>query len=350
MRKFNILFFVNKGMSTPTARFRGYFFSKKIKSSNNNSQIYKVDEIYKRYEFSFKRLKKMREYFYKIKNTKKNDIIYLVKTVYNIDFLLIILIAKFFLRKRIIFDFDDAIYLKPFTKISTLILVGICDIVIVGSNTLFKWVKKRNTNIYKLPTSIPHEDYKRKYFSKKSKIFTIGWIGNGTNHFKNLIILKPIFEKLIRKKINFRFKLIGLANNKKILNFFNSIEGLNFEYKNHIKWENTPSVVRELNSFDVGIMPLVKDKKTLAKCAFKIIEYMGAGIPVIASPVGENNVVIDHTVNGFLCKKENDWVETFIKLKKEKKLKKKIILNAFENIRCNYSLESNMHKLFRILK
>jgi glycosyltransferase involved in cell wall biosynthesis len=77
---------------------------------------------------------------------------------------------------------------------------------------------------------------------------------------------------------------------------------------------------------------------------------MGAGIPVIASPVGENNVVIDHTVNGFLCKKENDWVETFIKLKKEKKLKKKIILNAFENIRCNYSLESNMHKLFRILK
>jgi glycosyltransferase involved in cell wall biosynthesis len=350
MRKFNIIFFVNKGISTPTARFRGYFFSKKIKSKNNKSHVYKVDEIYKRYQFSFKRLKKIREYFYKIKSTKKNDIIYLVKTVYNIDFLLVIIMAKLFLKKKVIFDFDDAIYLKPFTKISTLILVGISDIVIVGSNTLFKWSKKRNTNTYKLPTSIPHHDYKKKYFLKKNKIFTIGWIGNGTNHYKNLIILKPIFQKLIIKKINFRFKLIGLAKNKKISNFFDSIEGLNFEYKNHIKWENTPSVVKELNSFDVGIMPLVKDKKTLAKCAFKIIEYMGAGIPVIASPVGENNVVIDHTVNGFLCKKEKDWVETFIKLKKEKKLKKEIILNAFENIRCNYSLESNMHKLFRILK
>ena len=39
-------------------------------------------------------------------------------------------------------------------------------------------------------------------------------------------------------------------------------------------------------------MPLVSDEKTLGKCAFKIIEYMGAGVPVIASPVGENNVVI----------------------------------------------------------
>ena len=133
-------------MSTPTARFRGYFFSKKIKSNNNKSHVYKVDEIYKRYEFSFKRLKKIREYFYKIKNTKKNDIIYLVKTVYNIDFLLVIIMAKLFLKKKVIFDFDDAIYLKPFTRISTLILVGISDIVIVGSNTLFKWVKKKNTN------------------------------------------------------------------------------------------------------------------------------------------------------------------------------------------------------------
>ena len=44
-------------MSTPTARFRGYFFSKKIKLNNNKSHVYKVDEIYKRYEFSFKRLK-----------------------------------------------------------------------------------------------------------------------------------------------------------------------------------------------------------------------------------------------------------------------------------------------------
>lgn len=58
MKKFNIIFFVNKGISTPTARFRGYFFSKKIKSKNIKSHVYKVDEIYKRYDFSFKRLKK----------------------------------------------------------------------------------------------------------------------------------------------------------------------------------------------------------------------------------------------------------------------------------------------------
>jgi glycosyltransferase involved in cell wall biosynthesis len=350
MKKFNIIFFVNKGIKTPTARFRGYLFSKKIKSNNYKSKVYKVDEIYNRYQFSFQRFKKIWEYFLQIKNTKKDDIIYLVKTVYNIDFLAVIIVAKLFLKKKIIFDFDDAIYLKPFTKASTYILVKISSTIIVGSNTLLKWAKKKNRNTYKLPTSIPHIEYKKKYSFKKNKVFTIGWIGNGANHYKNLILMKPIFEELIKKSFKFKFKLIGLANNEKILNLFNSAQGLNFEYKNHIKWQKIPSVIKELNSFDVGIMPLIKDEKTLGKCAFKIIEYMGAGIPVVASPVGENNVVIKHNVNGFLCKNVKEWSETFMKIKKEKKLVKKITLNAYKNIQDNYSLDSNMHKLLRVLK
>ena len=83
---------------------------------------------------------------------------------------------------------------------------------------------------------------------------------------KNLKILKPIFLKLIEKNIKFRFKLIGSANNLKLLSFFNSIKNLNFIYKNHIKWENINSSISELKTFDIGIMPLIKDQKTLGKC------------------------------------------------------------------------------------
>ena len=88
---------------------------------------------------------------------------------------------------------------------------------------------------------------------KINSIFTIGWIGNGDNHMKNLKILKPIFLKLIEKNIKFRFKLIGSANNLKLLSFFNSIKNLNFIYKNHIKWENINSSISELKTFDIGI-------------------------------------------------------------------------------------------------
>ena len=40
---------------------------------------------------------------------------------------------------------------------------------------------------------------------------------------------------------------------------------------------------------------------------FKIVEYMAAGIPVIASPIGENKIIIENNINGFLAKDNNDW-------------------------------------------
>ena len=136
-----IIFFVNKNKRSATSRFRGYLVSKQM---NNfvNTKIYKIDEIYNRYKINRKRFRNFFKYLKIIYKCKKNDVIYLVKTVYNIDFLILILIAKFF-RKKIIFDFDDTIYLKPFTKFSTNILVLISDKVVVGSNELYKWVKKR---------------------------------------------------------------------------------------------------------------------------------------------------------------------------------------------------------------
>ena len=87
-----------------------------------NTKIYKIDEIYNRYKINRKRFRNFFKYLKIIYKCKKNDVIYLVKQ-FIIFILILILIAKFFFRKKIIFDFDDTIYLKPFTKFSTNILV-----------------------------------------------------------------------------------------------------------------------------------------------------------------------------------------------------------------------------------
>ena len=342
-----IFFFVNKNINSATARFRGFFFSNYIKSKIP-SKVIRIDEIYNRYFFNLSRLKKFIQYIVFFKDLKKNEIIYLVKTVYNIDFLIAILVAKFFYRIKIIFDFDDAIYLKPFTKRSTRVLVTIADLVMVGSSTLLNWSKKHNDNSYKLPTSIPHNIYK-KLPKKKERVFTIGWIGNGNNHYKNLILLKPVFEDLIKKKVSFKFRVIGVANNLEILKLFRSIKGLNFEFKNQIKWKDPNVVVKEIKKFDVGVMPLVKDQKTLGKCAFKIIEYMGSGTPVIASSVGENRIVINNKLDGILCNNTKDWVKNIILLKSNKKIKMKLVDNALIKVEKFYSLKSNAQKLDKAL-
>ena len=50
---------------------------------------------------------------------------------------------------------------------------------------------------------------------------------------------------------------------------------------------------------DIGIAPTPRDKFTLGKCGFKIVQYMAAGLPVIASPVGANATLVAEGQTGF---------------------------------------------------
>jgi glycosyltransferase involved in cell wall biosynthesis len=59
---------------------------------------------------------------------------------------------------------------------------------------------------------------------------------------------------------------------------------------------------------DIGIMPLADEPYQRGKEAFKLKEYMAAGVPVVCSPVGHNRQVVQHGVVGFFARSEHDWV------------------------------------------
>ncbi len=63
----------------------------------------------------------------------------------------------------------------------------------------------------------------------------------------------------------------------------------------------------DLRSFDIGIMPLEDYFWSRGKCALKILQYYGVGLPAVCSPVGINREIVKDGVNGFWAEDEREW-------------------------------------------
>ncbi len=63
-------------------------------------------------------------------------------------------------------------------------------------------------------------------------------------------------------------------------------------------------------SFDAGIMPLALDEPwSRGKCAYKLLQYMAAGVPAVGSDVGMNRDLIEPGRNGLLASSARDWTD-----------------------------------------
>ena len=289
-----------------------------------------------------RKLKVLFKYLKILKNIKKDDIIYLQRTIYNKYFFVLIVFYKLVFRRKMIFDFDDAIYLHSFFKTKT--LAKLAEAVIVGSHSLADWAKKYNKNVFIIPTSVSFSLYDKygRFKRAENEKFTIGWMGNASDHYENLKILVPVFEKLIKEGLKFKFILVGSLGNQKVYDLFRGIKALDVEFIDALDWSDSEAMPRMIHNFDIGLMPLLDSEWNRGKCTFKAIEYMACGMPSIISPVGENNYLIQDGINGFLAFAAEDWAEKIKKVYNNPALLVKFGKKAQETILKDYSFETNM--------
>ena len=61
-------------------------------------------------------------------------------------------------------------------------------------------------------------------------------------------------------------------------------------------------------------MPLTDDAWSRGKCAFKLLQYMAAALPCVASPVGANTEAVLDGINGFHATDVDEWERSLEKL------------------------------------
>jgi len=106
----------------------------------------------------------------------------------------------------------------------------------------------------------------------------------------------------------------------------------------HVTW-SAETEVDALCRGDIGIAPTPADQWTLGKCGFKIVQYMAAGLPVVASPVGANAELVRPGETGFLPTTDAQWVEGIVKLAGDPDLRARMGRAGRNLVEREYSLE-----------
>lgn len=225
------------------------------------------------------------------------------------------LLCKVF-KKKIIFDFDDAIWIKNYSENNALFhrlkcywktdyFIKWSSKVFAGNSYLLEYAKKINKNSLLIPTVVDTEliHCPDLYSRDKASVPVIGWTGSvSTLHF--LEVVYPILDEL-HNEYDFILKVIS-----------NEAPKYNPSYLKFIKW-NPTTEISDLFKIDLGIMPL-KDDFDFAKgkCGFKLIQYMALEKTVIASGIGVNNEIIEDGITGYICNTPKCWkqrIELFLK-------------------------------------
>ncbi|NEW80896.1 MAG: glycosyltransferase family 4 protein, partial [Mariniphaga sp.] len=148
---------------------------------------------------------------------------------------------------------------------------------------------------------------------------------------------KPL--QRLAEKYTFRFLTVGARPDYKILGINHVAKAWIFEDEN----EN-------IGQMDIGLMPLPDTDWTRMKGGYKLLQYMSAGIPCVASPVGINQSIVKVGQNGFLASSEEEWYSELEKLITDTELHIRLGINGRRDAIELYSRKVCFEKLLKIIQ
>ena len=103
-----------------------------------------------------------------------------------------------------------------------------------------------------------------------------------------------------------------------------------------------------LSSIHLGVMPLIDDVWERGKCGYKLIQYMAAGRPVIASPIGVNSEIVNQDV-GLLAADSAAWTASLVRLTGDAVARRRMGHAARLRVEQSYSLQVVAPRVYALL-
>jgi glycosyltransferase involved in cell wall biosynthesis len=254
--------------------------------------------------------------------------------------------------KRLVLDIDDGLFVLNRHKFE--VLCGLSDHIIAGNELLAARVRAINPRVTVIPTCVDVGKYPVPSAKCQGTVLstehlalgtpmTLGWTGTAAN-IPYLEVLREPLKQLARE---FPVELRIIAESDRPLRKLGlERDGISTCF---VRWSEATEVA-DLQAFHIGLMPMPDTDWTRYKCGLKILQYMAAGVPAVASPVGVNSEIIHHGVNGWLATTPDEWLFVLKQLLSDPSRRASVVSTARKTVEERFSVQAQLPRLVACLE
>jgi len=101
---------------------------------------------------------------------------------------------------------------------------------------------------------------------------------------------------------------------------------------------STATEADDLAGADVGVSWLPDDTWSPGKCGLRVLQFMAAGLPVVANPVGINRRMVIDGRTGFLAESPGQWADAVARLAADPALRRRMGVAGRRLVEAHYSV------------
>lgn len=233
---------------------------------------------------------------------------------------------------RLVYDLDDdlwnitpenypawKLYGRGDIRDAVEFMAATADLVTVSTEPLAEVLRQFSGNVTVLPNCIP--DWvldlgpRRQYMGGRPRV---GWAGAASHGADIGLVADPV-RRFLKRFPQWDFQLNGTDYRPTI-----KAPAGRMVFRPWVQVNTDPEKFYLSADFDIGLCPLAPTAFARSKSYIKALEYGARGIPVIASDIEPYRTYIEHGVNGFLVKRDHEWLKYMSELAADDGLRAKM--------------------------
>lgn len=245
--------------------------------------------------------------------------------------------------KRLVFDFDDAMWTRPGRDFSWFVRwrtarrlrwwLSHVDAVVAANHYLANWARPYARSLKVLPMAVDLTLWKPLQQTRREEVI-VGWAGS------------PAYVRLVERLEPALAAAMAIEPRLRLTIYCGQRPNLRIPFT-HVPYQPGTEAAF-VQTLDVGLLPMEDDAFGRGKSPIKSLQYLSCGVPVLGHFVGATKDILDDTT-GVNVSTDAEWTNALVALARDPARRQNLATAGLARIRERHDRTLTANHLYEIL-